>query len=283
MGRLLPLVLALAIAVVPSVTAQTFDLASGSAYGLRVDAEYKLGPQDTAGHEAGAWGAGSAAGVGGAPYAMSGRDWVFTAVDPLSAPLQLDPAGMVRVSAWMGGGDGEFGQHEVGWELMAGETVLATGEPQELVFVMEILELTWEVAPVVTTILPEMGDLSLRVFTSGTGVGVRINLGETPGWTQITLPILAGSVDPQSSTSTSAASNSSSSSTSSETSTGPTSSSTTTLRDDSTPTLSESTSPSSSTGGNATDDGSKESPAPPLVLAGLVVLVAAIAARRRLR
>lgn len=281
MGRLLPLALALAIAVVPSVAAQTFDLASGSAYGLRVDAEYRLGPQDTAGHEAGAWGAGAPA-----PYANSGRDWVFAAVEPLSAPIHLDSAGMVKVSAWMGGGDGELGQHDVAWELKAGETVIAVGEAKELMFVMEIVELTWEVAPDVATIDPSMGDLTFRVFTTGVGHGLRINLGETPGWTQITLPLLAESGSPMSSTSTSAATNSSSSSStsSSETSTGPTSSSTTTLRDDSTPTSSDSESTSeSSSSGNATDDGSKDSPAPPLALAGLAVVAAAVAVRRRLR
>jgi hypothetical protein len=270
------LVVLSSILLTPLVTAEPLDLSGGELYGLRIDAEYKLGPKDTPGHEEGAWGAGAPA-----PYANTGRDWVFVALAPLPGPVKLDSAGLVKVSAWLGGGDGELGQHDIAWELKAGDTVIAVGEAKELTFVMEILELTWEVAPSVTTIEPSMGDLTFRVYSTGVGHGLRINLGETPGWTRLTLPVLSSDGGSTATTTTSASDTSTASATTTTTNSGSvTSSSTTTFRDEESSTTSSSSS-STSTGNGTSDE--KDSPAPPLAFAGLAVLLAAIAVRRRLR
>jgi MYXO-CTERM domain-containing protein len=259
----------------PAAAAEPLDLSGGELYGLRIDAEYKLGPKDTSGHEEGAWGAGAPA-----PYANTGRDWVFAALGPLPGPVKLDSAGLVKVSAWLGGGDGELGQHDIAWELKAGDTVIAVGEAKELTFVMEIVALTWEVAPSVTTIEPSMGDLTFRVYSTGVGHGLRINLGETPGWTRLTLPVLSSDGGSTASTTTSASDTGTASATTTTSSGSVTSSSTTTFRDEESSTTSSSTS-STSTGNGTSDE--KDSPAPPIALASLAVLVAAIAVRRRLR
>ncbi len=166
--------------------------ANNTLYGLRVGTSYVMGPNsDEAGHQAGAWGASNPAGVGGAPYAMSGRDWAFTLIPDYATTLQLDPVGKVEAHVWIGGDTGEFGQFDVSWKLAAGSTVLATGAKQALQYTSEIKELTWSVAPVVTSFKPADGDLVFTVTVSGSGFGIRINLAADPGWTRIILPVLS--------------------------------------------------------------------------------------------
>jgi MYXO-CTERM domain-containing protein len=178
------LVLAILLAA-PAVVAQPAVL---ELHALRVGTEYQLGPQDTEGHQPGAWGSGAPGNV----YANSGREWVFAGTQAYQS-LRLDKSKTIEAHVVIGGGVGEAGQHDIGWELKAGETLLATGEPKEVQFTGNLVDLSWSVAPVAEAV-PAGSTLTFRVHSTGVGIGLRVNLQDTaPGWTRIALPVI-GSV-----------------------------------------------------------------------------------------
>lgn len=144
--------------------------------------------------------------VGGIGTSGPGQtyNWTVPLDAPLSGDLVLDPEQNVELYAYIGRtGTGGVGRVTVETTLTVGETVVAAGSGEAIVYAHEYQEIHWSVAPQVDRIPADGGDVVWTIsVTDGVrnGIFLRINDPDGAGASRIELPITgvdAGPAEPE--------------------------------------------------------------------------------------
>lgn len=119
--------------------------------------------------------------------------WTIPLGSPLVADLLLDPEGTVDAYAYIGRtGTGGVGRVTATSTFSVGDTVIAEGSGQTIVYAHEYQEIHWSVAPAVDRIPADGGDVVWTVsVTDGArnGVFLRLNDPDGLGASRVELPI----------------------------------------------------------------------------------------------
>ncbi len=140
----------------------------------------------------------------GTSGAGQGYTWTVPLEAPLAGDLVLDPDQNIEIFAYIGRtGDGGVGRVTVETTFSVGETVIASGSGQTILYQHEYQEIQWSVAPQVDRIPADAGDVVWTIsVTDGirNGIFLRINDPDGVGASRVELPITAveasGNVEP---------------------------------------------------------------------------------------